>query len=178
MKNGYYTDAENYCERIHQSGNVQLARELYRKLIEHYLKQSNDGSLNETSLKTILRIVNNASDRLDPVQTLEILPGQLKLNNVTNFIETSLQTCSTNKRSSQLERNLLFLKLLRTQSKRIASENHYFTIDADSQCARRDCTQPFTATQAVVRFPDDRIVHLLCRGKYESEREKGQKKRY
>jgi tetratricopeptide (TPR) repeat protein len=178
VKNGFYTDAERYCETIYSNGNIQLARELYRKLIEHYLKKSNDGSLNENSLKTILRIVNNASERLDPVQTLEILPGQLKLNSVKDFIEHSLQTCSMNKRSSQLERNLLFLKLLRTQSKRIGSENHSFTIDADASCARSECTQPFTATQAVVRFPNDKIVHLHCRGKYETECEKGNKKRY
>jgi tetratricopeptide (TPR) repeat protein len=178
VKNGFYTDAERYCETIYSNGNIQLARDLYRQLIEHYLKKSNDGNLNENSLKTILRIVNNASERLDPVQTLEILPGQLKLNSMKDFIEHSLQTCSTNKRSSQLERNLLFLKLLRTQSNRISSENHAFTIDADSTCARRECTQPFNATQAVVRFPNNKIVHLHCRAKYEIECEKGNKKRY
>ena len=89
-----------------------------------------------------------------------------------DFIEHSLQTCSINKRSSQLERNLIFLKLLRTQSKRITSEDHSFTIDADSPCARAECTQPFTGTHAVVRFPNDRIAHLHCRTKYENERKK------
>ena len=178
VKNGFYTDAEQYCEKIYSNGNIPLARELYRQLIEHYLKRSNDGSINENSLKTILRIVNNASERLDPVQTLEILPGQLKLNSMKDFIEHSLQTCSTKKRSSQLERNLLFLKLLRTHSNRISSENHSFTIDSDTECARRECTQPFTATQAVVRFPNDNLVHLHCKAKYENEREKGNKKRY
>ncbi|CAF4650581.1 unnamed protein product [Rotaria sp. Silwood1] len=154
VKNGFYTDAENYCETIYSNGKIQLAHDLYRRLIEFYLKKSNDGNLNENSLKTILRIVNNASERLDPVQTLEILPGQLKLNNLKDFIEHALQTCSTNKRSSQLERNLLFLKLLRTQSNRISSENHSFVIDADSTCARTECTQPFTSTQAVMDFEE------------------------
>jgi hypothetical protein len=94
------------------------------------------------------------------------------------FIEHSVKTCSTNKRGSQLERNLLFLKLLSTQSKRISIQNHSFTIESDSQCARRGCTQHFTATQAVVRFPNNDIVHLHCRAKYEDEREKANKKRY
>jgi hypothetical protein len=178
LKNGFYSDAERYCETIYLNGNIQLARELYRQLIEHYLKQSNDGNLNENSLKTILRIVNNSSERLDPVQILEILPGQLKLNSMTDFIEHSLRTCSTIKRSSQLERNSLFLKLLRTQSKRISSENHSFIIDSYSECARKECTQPITATQAVVRFPNDKVVHLHCRAKYENERDKANKKRF
>jgi hypothetical protein len=179
LQNGYYTDAEGYCETIYLNGNISLARELYQKLIEHYLKESNDGNLNENSLKTILRIVNNVSERLDPVKTLSTLPGTIKLNGMTDFIEHSLQTCSTNKRSSQLERNLLFLKLLRTQSNRIASENRAFTIDSDTKCARRECTQRFTAAQAVVRFPDNQIVHLHCRAKYELEREKSSnRKRY
>ncbi len=178
LKNGYFTDAGKYCETIYLNGNAPLARELYRKLIEHYLKHSNDGNLNENSMKTILRIINNVSERLDPVQTLETLPGQLKLNNMTDFIEHSLKTCSTNKRGSQLERNLLFLKLLRTHSNRIVTENRSFTIDSDTKCARRECTTPFSATQAVLIFPDNQIVHLHCRAKYEIEREKSQKKRY
>jgi len=178
VKNGFYTDAERYCETIYSNNDIQLARELYRQLIEHYLKRSNDGNLNENSLKTILRIINNASERLDPVQTLEILPGQLKLTSMKDFIEHSLQTCSTNKRSLQLERNLLFLKLLRTQSKRISSENHSFTIDADSECARTECTQPFTATQAVVRFPNNKIVHFHCRSKYAAELDERKRKQY
>jgi hypothetical protein len=178
VENGLYTDAERYCETIYSSGDTDLARQLYRQLIEHYLKKSNDGNLTDNSLKPILRIVNNASERLDPVQILEILPGQLKLNSTKEFIEHSLQTCSKNKRSSQLERNLLFLKLLGTQSKRIAGENHSFTIDTDSKCARTECTQPFTATQAVVRFPNNKIVHFSCRTKYEKELEERNKKRF
>jgi hypothetical protein len=178
LKNGFYIDAERYCERIYSDGNFQLARTLYLQLIEHYLKKSNDGNLNENSLKTILRIVNNASERIDPVKTLEVLPGNLKLKSMTDFIEHSLQTCSTIKRRSQLERNLLFLKLLRTQSDRIANEHHSFTIDADSRCARKECTSPFTGTQAVVRFPDGQIVHLHCRTKYEIERERRNKRGY
>ena len=178
LKNGFFIDAERYCETVYLTGNVNLSRELYRQLIQYYLKQSNDGNLNENSLKTILRIINNVSDRLDPVQILDILPGQLKLNTMTDFIEHSIQTYSTNKRSSQLERNLLFLKLLRTQSNRIATENHSFTIDAESKCARRECHAAFNATQAVVRFPDNKIVHLHCRTKYENERDKLLKKRY
>ena len=178
FKNGLFTDAESYCETIYASGDTILARKLYQQLIEHYLKSSTDGNLNDNGLRAIVRIVNNMSERLDAIETLSILPGQLKLAGVKDFIEHSLQTCSTNKRSSQLERNLLFLKLLRTQSKRIASENHSFTIDIDSRCARTECTQPFTATQAVVRFPDNKIVHLHCKAKYENERELGNKKRY
>lgn len=178
VENGLYTDAERYCETIYSSGDIDLARQLYRKLIEHYLKKGGDGNLNDSILKPILRIVNNASERLDPVQILEILPGQLKLNSTKDFIEHSLQTCSKIKRSSQLERNLLFLKMLGTQSKRIAGENHSFMIDTDSQCARTECTQPFTASQAVVRFPNNRIVHFSCRTRYEKELEERNKKRY
>ncbi|CAF4063246.1 unnamed protein product, partial [Rotaria magnacalcarata] len=154
VKNGFFTDAESYCETIYSNGQIQLAQDLYRRLIEFFLKQNKDGNLNDNSLKSILRVVNNASDRLDPVQTLEILPTQLKLNSLKDFIEHSLQTCSTNKRGSQLERNLLFLKLLRTQSNRISSENHSFIIDVDSKCARAECTQPFTGTQAVMDFDE------------------------
>ncbi|CAF3581543.1 unnamed protein product [Adineta steineri] len=178
VKHGFYTDAERYCETIYANGDIQLARELYRQLIEHYLEKSNDGSLNENSLKTILRIVNNASERLDPVEALKILPGQLKLNSMKDFIEQSIQTCSMKKRSSQIERSLLFIKLLRTQSKRIGSENQSFIIDADSQCARTDCTQPITATQAVLRFPNHKIVHYHCKAKYEKELEERHKKHY
>ena len=178
LKNGYYIDAESYCEIIYLNGDTILARQLYRQLIEHYLKQSNDGNLNENSLKSILRIVNNVAERLDPVLILEILPGQLKLNGMTDFIEHSLQTCSTTKHGSQVERNLLYLKLLRTQSNRIVSESRAFTIDGDTKCARQMCTARFTATQAVVRFPDNQIVHLHCRAKYEAEREKSNKRRY
>ena len=172
LKNGFYTDAEHYCETMYFNGNHPLAKELYSKLIVHYLEQGNDG------LKNILRIINNYSDRLDPVEILKTLPGELKLNNMFDFLALSLQTCSTKKRGSQLERNLLFSKLLRTQSRRIDSENHSFTIDGDTRCARRECTQPFTATQAVVRFPDNQIVHFYCRAKYEAELEKSNKKRY
>lgn len=171
LKNGFYTDAEQYCETIFSTGNQSLARELYSKLIAHYLEQGQDG------LKNVLRIINYHSERLDPVEILKTLPGQLKLNNMIEFLGLSLQTSSTKKRSSQLERNLLFSKLLRTQSKRIDSENHSFAIDGDTRCARRECTQPFNATQAVVRFPDDRIVHLHCRTKYESEQERNNKRR-
>lgn len=178
LENGYYTDAERYCETIYFNGNIQLARDLYQQLIEHYLKKSNDGSLNENSLKTILRILNNAHERLDPAQVINILPDELKLNNMTDFLEHSLQTCSTSKRQSQLERNLLFLKLLRTQSTRIASEKNSFIIDTDSKCARKECTLPFSATQAVIRFPNGQIVHLHCRAKYENERDKANKKRF
>lgn len=177
LKNGHYKDAERYCETTYSGGDstggIDLARKLYRKLIEHHLQHPS-----ENSLKEVLRIVNNASGRLDPVQTLEILPGQLKLNNLKGFIEHSLQTCSTNKRSSQLERNLLFLKLLRTQSKRISSGTHSFIIDADTECARTECTQPFTATQAVVRFPNDKVVHFHCRSKYETELDEPKKKQF
>lgn len=178
VENGFYTDAENYCETIFSNGDDTLARNLYRQLIEHYLGKSQEGNLKENSLKPILRIVNNASDRLDPVQTLEILPPKLKLSSVKGFIEHSLQTCSTKKRSSQLERNLLFLKLLRAQSKRISSENHSFTIDGDSTCARAECFQPFNATQAVVRFPNNKMVHLHCRSKYEKEQERNARRQY
>lgn len=178
VNNGFYTDAESYCEIIFSNGDVSLAHDLYRRLIEFYLRKSKDGNLNENGLKTILRIVNNARDRLDPVQTLEILPGQLKLHNLKDFIEDSLQTCSTKRRSSQLERNLLFLKLLRTQANRISSENHAFTIDTDSKCGRNECTQPFTGTQAVVRFPNNEVVHLHCKAKYENDYLKGNKTRY
>lgn len=178
VENGFYTDAEQYCENIYSSGKTQLAQELYRRLIEHYLKKISDGSSNDTILKTILRIVNKASERLDPVQTLDILPGQLKLNNLKGFIENALQTRSTNKRNSRLERNLLFLKLLRTQSDRISSESHSFFIDGDTRCARTGCTQPFTARQAVVRFPNNNIVHLNCKVKYEEERNRTNKRQY
>lgn len=171
LKNGFYTDAELYCETIYSTGNQSLARELYGKLIVHYLEQGNDG------LKNVLRIINYHSERLDPVEILKTLPGQLKLNNMIDFLGLSLQTSSTKKRGSQLERNLLFSKLLRTQSKRIDSENHSFIIDGDTRCARRECTQPFNATQAVVRFPDNNIVHLHCRAKYEIEQERSNKRR-
>lgn len=177
LKNGFYTDAERYCDTIYFNGDTTLARHLYRQLIEHYLKKSNDGNARDNSLKTILRIVNNAFERLDPVEILNILPDQLKLNNLKDFIQHSLQTCSTNKRQSQLERNLLFLKLLSTQSNRIENEKHSFTIDIDSTCAKQGCKSRFSATQAVVRFPNGDIVHLHCRAKYETEREKANKKR-
>ena len=52
VKHGYYTDAELYCDTIYSNGNIQLARELYRQLIEHYLTQSKEGNLSENSLKT------------------------------------------------------------------------------------------------------------------------------
>jgi hypothetical protein len=178
VESGSYTDAEHYCETIYVNGELALARQLYRQLIEYYLEKSQEDNLKETSLKSILRIVNHKSERLDPVETLKILPGELKLNTVKDFIEHSLQTCSTNKRSSQLERNLLFLKLLRAQSKRISNENHSFVIDIDSACARTECTQPFTATQAVVRFPNNNIAHLHCQTKYEIEQDRLNRKRY
>ena len=177
LKNGFFMDAERYCETIYLTGKTVLGRALYRQLIEYLLKQTVDGNTSESSLREILRIINNATERLDPVQILEILPGQMKLNKMTDFIQHSIQTCSINKRTSQLERNLLFLKLLRSQSNRIATENNSFTIDADTQCARRECKQPFSAIQAVVRFPNNRIVHLNCRTKYESELEKLQRRR-
>ncbi|CAF1055925.1 unnamed protein product [Adineta steineri] len=178
VKHGFYTDAERYCETIYANGDIELARELYRQLIEHYLEKSNDGNLNENSLKTILRILNNASERLDPVEALKILPGQLKLNSMKDFIQQSIQTCSMKKRSSQIERSLLFIKLLRTQSKRIGSENQSFLIDSDTQCARTTCTQPIAATQAVLRFPNHKIVHYHCKTKYEKELEDRYKKHY
>jgi len=171
VQNGFLTDAENYCETIFSNGNFDLARQLYRQLIEHYLERSQNENVRDQCFTSILRLVNQHAERLDPVETLQILPENFKLNFVKDFIENSLQTCSTHKRSSQLERNLLFAKLLRAQSKRIFNENNAFVINLDSRCARSGCTQPFTATQAVVRFPNNQIVHLHCRTKYEKELE-------
>lgn len=171
VQNGFLTDAEYYCETIYSNGNFDLARQLYQQLIEYYLERSQYENVRDQCFNSILRLVNQHSERLDPVETLEILPNKFKLSLVKHFIEHSLQTCSTHKRSSQLERNLLFSKLLRAQSKRIINENNAFVINLDSRCARSGCTQPFTATQAVVRFPNNQIVHLHCRTKYEKELE-------
>ncbi|CAF0741235.1 unnamed protein product [Didymodactylos carnosus] len=166
IQNGYYTDAENYCEQIYNQGQVSLARDLYRKLLEWYLHKT-DTEHKETALKTILRIVDTASERLDPVQTLEILPNNLELKSIRRFLEQSIQTCSKTKRTNQLQRNLLFLQLLQVQKTRIQNEYYSFTMNNDTKCDQ--CDSPISPQQAVVRFPQNRLVHLFCRAKYENK---------
>lgn len=166
---GHFNDAENYCDSIYRQANSKLASELYTKLIAIYLSKVPANESKENALRPVLRILNQMPDRLDTVEILKILPNYLKMNAIKDFLEFSFKNFLSNKKSSQLEKNLLLVRLARAQAKRIEAENELFVIGVNTRCAKIGCNQPFVATQAVVRFPHNQIVHFHCRTKFESQ---------
>lgn len=168
---GNIEKAIEYCESVYQingeknsNAYIILIRTL---LIPPTAPPYSDVPLHPSCLKpninAVLDVLDKHATKLNPYAVLQILPDNIPLLQLRNFLELALHTQLEDKRNNQVLKGLLYAENLQTQEQRMHHESKSVLITENSVCPK--CTKKFTNQSAFVRNPNGKIVHYSCQEK-------------
>lgn len=169
---GNVEKAIEYCEDVYQSSANEKNANAYVILIRILLippssPPYSDVPLHPSCLKpntnAVLDILEKHATKLNPYAVLQILPDNIPLLQLRNFLELALHTQLERKRNNQVLKGLLYAENLQTQEQRMHHESKSLLITENSVCPV--CTKKFTNQSAFVRYPNGKIVHYSCQEK-------------
>ncbi|KAH9360728.1 hypothetical protein HPB48_020207 [Haemaphysalis longicornis] len=180
--------AEQYCASQY-SRNPELNRDVFLILLQMYLQPPDEGSrvllcrrtatglvgmppslavlqrCPEQNLEIALRILIDHVKEIDPLRALQMLPGDVLVSDVRDFLREVLDKGTKELHAAGLQRSLLFAEHLQVKERCIRAKSLKLTLtelDACCVCQKR------IGRSAFARYPDGAIVHYSCRDGYES----------
>ncbi|XP_060871879.1 vam6/Vps39-like protein [Metopolophium dirhodum] len=158
--------AIEYCDKVYKSKNEdcdQIYVILLRLLIDppdSWLAGLGGVSKPAPNLEKVVEILNKNAAQIATPDVLKVLPDEIPINRINNFLVIALDKAISDRRLYQVNRGLLYAKLLKIQQQRIFYESQNITLTEFNIC--RVCKKRFGNQSAFVRCPNGEIVHYSC----------------
>lgn len=168
---GDFDKAIDYCDQTYDADDVKSC-DVYVTLIKTILTPPtappySDVQLHPRCLQpdiaTVLAIMENNAKKINPSAVLQILPDDIPLNSIKNFLEIALNHHLERKRKTQILKGLYYAEHLQTQEQKMHYESKHFLVTELSVCPV--CKKKFSYQSAFVRTPEGNIVHFSCQDK-------------
>jgi len=146
-----YSRAERYCldHSDHDS-------DLFLTLFSIYL---NSSSLPSSLPKSASSLLNNYPHFLDPIKVLPLLPENLPLHQILNYLTKSIQHNYHASREAMLVKNLNKLENLNVSARILTLMTNFVVVDRETFC--KVCERRI-GDRYFVRYPNGMIVHHKC----------------
>jgi len=188
--------ALDYCHSCYQSQSPST-KEVYYYLLKLLLQPDEALKIpglayplleRKSDLRTALDVLDRFPSRIDPIQTLLLLPPSTPLCQLQRFLQRSMESYASDKRELQLLRGLLYAEHLQVHEQRIEFQNQKVVVTESNIC--HVCKKRFGNQRSVqryifplfplisfhffivfffysafVRYPGGDIVHFSCKEK-------------
>jgi len=124
---------------------------------------SSTTNLSETFRAEALKLLRENPSRLNPVKVLNILPVDISLADIVQFLEAALICSSSSRWSGLVLKGLLYTKRLQVEEQRMYCYRNSFIITDDMTCPV--CRKKI-GNSAFSRIPPNEVVHLCCKDVY------------
>lgn len=154
--------AEEYCKQVYKNqSKYPNSSNIYFYLLNMYLKSDNYEQRNVNSIKLLNEYSNEiASSNSGVVNlTLDMLPDDINLSNIQQFINIMLIQSNKLKHSCQLMKNLLFSLNLQINDLKLVQQSTKFVLNEEKCCYK--CNKRI-GKSAIVRYPNGTIIHYGC----------------
>jgi len=149
-----YSKAEEYCKRVYQSGTETSS--VFLTLLRIYLRPTVQTTAN--LLNPALDLISRHNARLDPVETLQLLPPLVTAQDIRAFLIETLRVPSFDTRVvrqiSKARNDQLARKLMVLQSRRVKV--------VDSRICPQ-CHKRLGNSVIAVHTPRGEVTHYQCR---------------
>ncbi|XP_050430213.1 vam6/Vps39-like protein isoform X2 [Adelges cooleyi] len=158
--------AISYCDKVYKSkdeDSEQIYVTLLRLLIDppdSWLAGLGGVTKSAPNLNKVIELLNKNAAQIATPDVLKVLPDQIPLYSIRNFLIIALNKTLGDRRLYQVNRGLLYAKLLKVQQQRILYESQNITLTEFNIC--RVCKKRFGNQSAFVRCPNGEIVHYSC----------------
>lgn len=168
---GDFDKAVEYCDQMYDADDPKSC-DVYVTLIKTILTPPtnppySDVELHPRCLKpdidTVLAIMEINAEKINPYAVLQILPDNIPLRSIKNFLEIALNHHLEKKRKTQILKGLCYAEHLQTHEQKIHYESKHFLVTELSVCPV--CKKKFSYQSAFVRTPEGNIVHYSCQDK-------------
>ncbi|XP_075549963.1 vacuolar protein sorting 39 [Dermacentor variabilis] len=181
--------AEQYCASQYNR-NPERNRDVFLILLQMYLQPPDEGSrvldlcrrtaaniaglpsplpipkgCREQNLKGALKILMDHVKEIDPLRALQMLPGDVLVEDVRGFLREVLDRCTKELHAAGLQRSLLFAEHLQVKERCVRVKSLKITLTELDVCC---VCQKRIGSSAFARYPDGAVVHYSCREGYES----------
>ncbi|XP_017104995.2 vam6/Vps39-like protein isoform X1 [Drosophila bipectinata] len=156
--------ATEYAEANYEEDN-----EIFHKLVKCILMPAVEplyaGVPLHTDFATVNRevavnLLNKYATKLNPFDIVPLLPDDMPLPQIEQYLDKSLRSMLAEKHQSQIMCGLLEAESNRLEKELQAKKNISFEVNEFTLCS--DCEKPFNIPRRFVRFPNGDIVHLSC----------------
>lgn len=168
---GDFDKAVEYCNQTYDAEDPKSS-DVYVTLIKTILTPPmappySDVELHPRCLQpdidTVLAIMESNAKKINPYAVLQILPDDIPLMSIKNFLEIALNHHLERKRKTQILKGLHYAENLQTHEQKIHYESKHFLVTELSVCPV--CKKKFSYQSAFVRTPEGNIVHFSCQDK-------------
>lgn len=168
---GDFDKAIEYCDQMYDADDPKSC-DVYVTLIKTILTPPtsppySDVVLHPRCLKpdveTVLAIMETNATKINPCAVLQILPDDIPLQSIKNFLEIALNHHLEKKRKTQILKGLFYAEHLQTHEQKIHYESKLFLVTELSVCPV--CKKKFSYQSAFVRTAEGNIVHYSCQDK-------------
>ncbi|KAG6333670.1 hypothetical protein ID866_5413 [Astraeus odoratus] len=158
-KLGNFKKAEEYCKRVYQPGAATST--IFLTLLKLYLRPTIKNPPN--LLQPALDLISRQSQRLDPVETLQLLPPLVSAEDVRAFLVPAMRSPVfdshvvreiTKARSEQVARKLMVLESRRVK----VTDSRMYSVFLCPQCHKR-----LGSSVIAVHAPRGEVTHYQCR---------------
>ncbi|QRV74951.1 vacuolar protein-sorting-associated protein 39 [Ceratobasidium sp. AG-Ba] len=149
-----YTEAEEYCKRVYQTEPDPHG--VFLTLLKIFLQPTS--STTPSLLRPALDLISRQSPRIDPVETLKLLPPLVKASDLRTFLTESLRTPKVDTR---IEREL-WLARSQQADRRVAALHTRRVRVTDSRICPQ-CNKRLGNSVVAVHMPRGEVTHYQCR---------------
>nr|CAG4643717.1 EOG090X0131 [Lepidurus arcticus] len=164
-----YSAALAYCHRFYNANNPN-DQEVYLFLLRLLLNPQSCPPLpglappsrppRQPDLESALKLLQDHASCIDVVQALTVLPSQVPLAQISDFLTQSLVARAACRRQQQLLRGLRYAEHLQVQEERIRYQSQKIVMTEFNVC--HVCKKRFGSQSAFIRYPNGDIVHFSC----------------
>jgi len=145
-----YQQAEEYC-----TANSHKDADLFLSLLQVYLAMGGSGVLPAPAL----RLLSTHASELDPVKVLPLLPSNLPLDSLVEYLMKAIESAQQQRRSKMVERSLRMRANLMLAHVMALSRSTPISIDRETKCSvcgKRIGDKVFAV------FPNGVLCHFKC----------------
>ncbi|CAG7719932.1 unnamed protein product [Allacma fusca] len=164
--------AFDYCKRVYKK-NDRDRKEVYTILMRMLLNpptslmpgialEASEQSI-EPDLVGAVQLLHDFAPYIEPSRALLCLPDDVEVKQIENFLKTSVQNHSAEKRKLLIMKGLAEAEYKKANADKAMCESERFAVPDTSICAvcgKRIANQRIFS--AFARFPDGSIVHYMC----------------
>lgn len=162
-------EAFDYCDKQYAKNEKQVYTIFYQLLVSPpdalslkamYVSHANAHAKTAPDMSVALKLLEQHAAKVDLNVVLTHTPSNVPLSLLTPYLETTLGAKVSQRHQMQLLRGLMHAEHLQVQEQRIDLESQKVAIDETDVCPV--CSKRFRGQTAIVRFPNNRVVHYGC----------------